>query len=75
VHTLENDIYFSNYIKKITYGRYLPPTSCTAISELVNVYVETELKARKTIDDYQEEGLLVSISTDIWGEDGKGCRL
>ncbi len=67
----ETDIYFRNYIKKITYGRYSPPTTAnTALSELVNLYAETELKARKIIDDYQAEGLLVSISTDIWGEDG-----
>lgn len=66
----ETDIYFRNYIKKITYGRYSPPTANTALSELVNLYAETELKVRKIIDDYQAEGLLVSISTDIWGEDG-----
>ena len=41
----ENDIYFRNYIiKKITYGRYSPPTVNTPISELVNLYIETELK-------------------------------
>ncbi len=70
----ETDIHFRNYIKKITYGRYSPPTAYTALSELVILYVETEVKVRKIIDDYQEEGLLVSISTDIWGEDGKSCR-
>ena len=52
----ENDIYFRIYIKKITHGRYSPPTANTAISELVNLYDETELKVRKHIDDYQEEG-------------------
>ncbi len=66
----ENDIHFRNYIKKITYGRYSSPTSNTALSELVNLYAETELKVRKIIDNYQTEGLLVSISTNIWGEDG-----
>jgi hypothetical protein len=71
----ENDIYFRNYIKKITDGRYSPPTANTAYSELVNLYAETELKVRKIIDDYQEEGLMVIISTDIWGEDGKTSRL
>jgi hypothetical protein len=51
----DNDIYFRNYIKKITYGRYSPPTTNTAIYELVNLYAETELTVRKNIDDYQEE--------------------
>jgi hypothetical protein len=43
----ENEIYFRNYIKKITYGHYSPPTANTAIFELVDVYAETELKVRK----------------------------
>jgi hypothetical protein len=38
----ENDIYFRKYIKKITYGLYSPPSANTAMSELVNVYAETE---------------------------------
>ncbi len=67
----ENDIHFRNYIKKITYGRYSPPTANTALSELVDLYAKTELKVRKIVDDYQAEGLLVSISTNIWGEDGE----
>ena len=71
----ENDIYFRNSIKKITSGRYSPPTANNAYCELVNLYVETELKVRKIIDDYQEEGLMVIISTDIWGEDGKTSKL
>jgi hypothetical protein len=45
-----------------------PPTANTALSELVNLCAETELKARKIIDDYQAEGLHVSISTDIGGK-------
>ncbi len=71
----ENDIYFRSYIKRITYGRYSPPTANTALSELVNLYAETELKVRKIITDYQAEELLVSISTDIWGEDGECFNL
>jgi len=66
----ETDTYFRNYIKNITYGRCSPPIANTALSELVNLYAEIELKVRKIIDDYQTEGLLVSISTYIWGEDG-----
>ncbi len=62
-------------LKKITYGRYSPPIANTVMSELVKLYSETELKVIKIIADYKEEGLLVSISTDIWGEDGKSCRL
>ena len=51
----ENDIYFRNDIKKITYGRYSSPTADTALSELVKFYAETELKVRKIIDEYQHE--------------------
>ena len=67
----ETEIHFRNYIKKIIYGRYSPPTANTALFELVHLYAKTELKVRERIDDYQTEGLLVSISKDIWGEDGK----
>ncbi len=52
----ENDIYFRNYIKKITYNRYSPPTANTALSELVT-YAETELKVGKIIDDYKDKEL------------------
>jgi hypothetical protein len=46
------------------------------MSELVNLYAETDLKVGKIINDYQEERLLlVGISTEIWGEDGKCYRL
>jgi hypothetical protein len=71
----KNDIYFRSYIKRTTYDRYSPPTANTALFELVNLYAETELKVRKNIIDYQAEGLLVSISTDIWGEDGECFNL
>ena len=37
----------------------------------MNLYVDTELKVWKIIDEYQDERLLVSISTNIWREDGK----
>jgi len=39
-----------------------------SLFELVNLYAETEIKVRKIIDDYQAEGLHVSISTDIGGK-------
>ena len=67
----ENDVAFKAFIKKITFGKYLPPCAATCLSELLNLAVETEKKSRKIIDDYQKEGLMVSILTDIWVEDGK----
>jgi hypothetical protein len=50
---------------------YAPPTANTAISEHVNLYVGTEVKVRDIINEYQAERLLVGITTDIWGEDGR----
>ena len=66
----ENDVHFRNYIKMITHYRYSPPSANTCLSELVNLYADTEIQVKKVINDYQKDGLLVSISTDIWGEDG-----
>ncbi len=67
----ENDKPFRAFIKKITYGRYQPPCENTAYSELLNLVAETESNMRNVINRYQHEGLMVSISTDIWGENGK----
>ena len=67
----ENDKAFRVFIKKITYGRYTPPCANTAYSELINLVAETETKVRSVINKYQHEGLMVSISCDIWSEDGK----
>ncbi len=39
--------------------------------ELINLYAEIKLNVRKMIYDYQAEGLVVSISADIWGENGE----
>ena len=67
----ENDKIFRTFIKKITYGRYQPPCENTAYSELLNLVAETESNIRNVISRYQHEGLMVSISTDIWSENGK----
>jgi hypothetical protein len=67
----EHDKAFRVFIKKITYGRYVPPCANTAYSELINLIAETESNMRSVINKYQHEGLMVSISCDIWSEDGK----
>ena len=67
----EHDKAFRVFIKKITYGRYTPPCANTAYSELLNLVAETGMNMRSVINKYQREGLMVSISCDIWSEDGK----
>ena len=69
----ETDLPFKAFIKNIKFGKYTPPCAHTCLSELTKIAIATELKVRATIDKYQAEGLMVSISTDIWGEDGRFC--
>ena len=67
----EHDKAFRVFIKKTTYGRYTSPCANISYSELLNLVAETEMNMRSVINKYQHEGLMVSISCDIWSEDGK----
>ncbi len=67
----EHDKAFRVFIKKITYGRYTPHCANIAYSELLNLVAETGMNIWSVINKYQHKGLMVSISCDIWSEDGK----
>jgi hypothetical protein len=43
----ENDKTFSQFINKLTFGRYVPPCAIIVTSGLINVYDETQAKMKE----------------------------
>ncbi len=67
----ETDKAFRAFIKKITFGRYVPPCAATVNSELVNLFAETQAQMKNEMTNYLKQGLYPCITTDAWGEDGE----
>ena len=67
----EDDKELRKWVKQITYGRYQPPCTNTNFQS----FVELTASGLKTLEEdlgvYQKDGLMPSISIDIWSEDGK----
>ena len=70
----ENDKPFRQFIRTITFGRYLPPCAMTVTSELINEYAETQAQMKEDLAKYMKGGLVPCITTDIWREDGNNSR-